>query len=901
MASGAPDRPVLHLIDGTAYAYRAYHAGAGLRTSDGVPTDAIFGVTMMLGRLLSEQPTHVAIAFDLGGSTYRDEVYREYKAHRPPMPGDLPPQVDAIRAIAVGMGIRVVELSDYEADDILATLARQAEEAGFAVRIYSGDKDMLQLVGPSVQVVSAHRDRVVVYDAEKVKERWGVEPAQIPDVLALVGDTSDNIPGVPGIGEKTAPQILGVCSTIEEVYERLDALPAKWAARLQGHRDTALLSKRLATLHVDVPVPCSVAECALSKEDTGALAELYARYEFRSLLQALQDRIPKAKSASVAAATETTIVTTEEGLEALLRELHGVRRFAVDTETTSLETLDAQVVGVSLAWEPGRAYYIPIGHSYMGAPPQLPARLVVERLRPLLEDASLEKVGHHLKYDLSVLSGAGVALRGIAFDTLLAAYLLNPSATSHKLEAVAEQYLGRAMTPIEELIGKGAKQRSFAEVTIPAAAQYAAEDADVTWQLSKTLAPELEAAELGAVLREIEQPLIPILAEMERTGIRVDTSFLAALSREFDARLEAMESRIHEVAGVQFQVNSPKQLGEVLFDRLGLPRGRRTQTGYSTDVRVLEELAAQHELPALVLDYRSFAKLKGTYVDALAQMVHPRTGRVHTSFNQAIAATGRLSSSNPNLQNIPIRTDEGREIRRAFLPEEGWLLLTADYSQIELRVLAHLSGDERLRRAFAEDRDIHAHTASLVFGVAPEAVTEEMRRRAKAVNFGIIYGMEAFGLATRLKIPHTEAQAFIERYFETYPGVRTYFDRLLERAREEGYVTTITGRRRLIPELRSGNRNIRAFGQRAAMNAPVQGSAADIIKIAMIQIADRLARDGLRARLLLQVHDELVFECPPEEVSALRAAVMRLMEGAVTLSVPLRVDVGVGENWLDAK
>ncbi|MFQ6040348.1 MAG: DNA polymerase I [Candidatus Poribacteria bacterium] len=889
----------LFLIDGTVYAFRAFHAVEQLTTSEGIPTGAIFVFTKMLMKLLEdENPEYMAVVFDAGGETERDRLYEEYKANRPEVDDSLVQQFPYMRQIIEALGIPMVEMRGFEADDIIATLTKQAEAEGFKVRIFTNDKDMLQLLSPNVKVYRSDRQKVTVYDEKSFKKRYKIEPRQMPDYLGLMGDKIDNIPGVSGIGEKSIPTLLEQFGTIENILEHIDEIDNKrWQKLLRDGKDNAILSKELAVLRTDIKLDITPEDCKLSRYDNEKLTEIFHQLEFKSLMKNIKVTIDPSRYAY-------HTVLTESELEELTDKLQSesVGEFSIDLETTDVDAMRAKIVGVAISLKPNEAYYIPVYYELLDGPKMLSEDYVLGKLKPFLEDDKVSKIGHNIKYDLEVLKRSGVDINGVGFDTMIASYLLNPSASGHKLDDVAFKYLQRRMIPIKDLIGSGSKQITMSQVPVEKVSDYACEDAEVALHLKYILEPQLVEHDLEDIFSNLELPLIPVLAEMEMAGVKIDTAFLRELSVEYEKHLQEMTEQIYELAGGEFNINSPKQLGEVLFDKLKLPRFRRTKTGYSTDEKVLNTLASHHELPALILEYRKFAKLKSTYTDALIDLINPYTGRLHTSFNQAVTATGRLSSSNPNLQNIPVRTERGREIRRAFIAEgDDKVLLTADYSQIELRILAHLSKDERLVEAFEKDEDIHSYAASLVFGVPIAEVTAEMRGRAKTMNYGIVYGIGAMRLANELKIDVHEAQAFIDNYFQTYAGVKTYFDRTIQEAREKGYVTTLMGRRRYVPEIQGGNRNIRAFGERIAINTPVQGSSADLIKVAMLKVADYLKSTNKQTRMVLQVHDELVFEAPKDELKEVTEELRRIMETALPMDVPIKVDVGVGQNWLEAK
>ncbi|MBI5167112.1 MAG: DNA polymerase I [candidate division NC10 bacterium] len=886
-------RPSLYLIDGSSYIYRAFHALPPLSNSKGLPTHAVYGFTSMLLKMVREKrPEYLAIAFDSPGETARHRDYRPYKAQRPPMPDVLAVQIPYIHRVVEALRIPVLAAEGYEADDILGTIARRAEADGFSVTIVTGDKDTLQLVGPHVLVYDPVRERL--YGEGEVRERFGVSPPQVPEIMGLQGDPIDNIPGVPGIGEKTAGSLVAEFGTIEGLLANLERVKRpKLRETLKEHAPLARLSRELALLKTDLPLAIDYAEIKLSEPDEAALRELFRELEFTSLLRTVTPQ-PDLSS------KDYPLILTRGDLGALIEKVRRAGELCLDLETTGREPMRAELVGIACSYRPGQACYIPVGHRYPGASRQLPAGEVLAQLRPLLEDPGIRKYGQNLKYEIVMLERQGISPRGLAFDTMVASYLLNSTRPSHSLDNIALEHLGYRMLSYAEVVGVGKKEISFDQVEMGQAARYAGEDADITFQLVKLLGPRLQEQGLERLFYEVELPLVEVLAKIEMNGFKVDVDFLHQMSQELEGQLERIVSRIYALAGTTFNINSPKQLAEVLFERLKLPVLKRTKTGYSTDVGVLEQLALKHELPAEILNYRALAKLKSTYVDALPALTNPQTERIHTSLNQTVTATGRLSSSDPNLQNIPVRTELGRRIREAFVAEKGWLLLSADYSQIELRLLAQFSQDEALIQAFRQGEDIHARTAAEIFAITPEAVNPEMRRRAKAVNFGIIYGMSPFGLASDLGITQEEAKGYIDRYFAHYQGVKAYIERVISEARQAGYVTTVLGRRRYIPELHSTDHNLRGFGERTAINTPIQGSAADLIKVAMIQIYRRLKERGLKARMILQVHDELVFEVPVPELEEVKGLIREAMEGVMALDVPIKVDLGVGRSWAEA-
>jgi len=914
--------PDLVLVDGSSYVYRAFHALPPLSSSRGEPTGAVLGVMNMLLKFLKEyQPQRIAVVFDAPGRTFRDELFAQYKAQRPGMPDELRAQIEPLFNIIRAQGLPLLRVPGVEADDVIGTLARQAAAAGHTVLISTGDKDMAQLVNDSITLINTMNNAVL--DRAGVKAKFDVFPEQIVDYLALVGDSSDNIPGIDKVGPKTGARLLQQYGSLDGLIAHLAEVPGKVGENLRAGLETLELSRRLATIRTDLELPLSLEELTPQAPDVSSLRELYTRYELRALLRQLEGGesgaaaaapaaaaavtpvVPAAADVAVAAAVVPRIyetIVTWEHLEHWLAALRAAQLFAFDTETTSLDYMRAEIVGVSFCIEPGRAAYVPLAHVYAGAPPQLERARVLAALKPILEDGTRGKVGHNLKYDAHVLANAGIALAGMRFDTMLESYVWNSVATNHDMDSDAQRYLGLRTITYTDVAGKGAKQISFDQVPVERASEYAAEDADVTLRLHHALWPKLESVPaLAQLYTQCEQPLVPVLQKMESYGVLVDREQLRAQSREFARQLQELLLQAHREAGHEFNIESPRQLQQILFERLQLPVRRRTPTGQpSTAEDVLEELAASFALPRIVLEYRALAKLKSTYTDKLPELVNERTGRIHTSYAQAVAATGRLSSVEPNLQNIPVRRPEGRRIRQAFVAPPGHVLLAADYSQIELRIMAHLSGDESLRAAFAADRDVHQATAAEVFEVAAEAVNAEQRRTAKVINFGLIYGMSPFGLARNLGIERSAAQQYVERYFQRYPGVKRFMDETRARARELGYVETVFGRRLYLPDIRSGNPQLRQYAERSAINAPMQGTAADIIKRAMIALDAWGTRTDSPARLIMQVHDELVFEVPEGEVSAFSAVVREHMVGAAALSVPLRVDIGTGRNWDEA-
>lgn len=885
-------KQILYLIDGSSYIYRAYYAIRHLTSPQGFPTNALYGFTQMLLKVLKERaPDHVAVVFDKGRKTFRTEMYPEYKANRAAMPDDLVPQIAPIKEMVRAFNIPVLELENYEADDIIGTMARRCEQNGMEVVVVTGDKDLMQIVTPCVTLLDTMKDKTS--GLAEVEERFGVGPELVVDVLGLAGDTSDNIPGVPGIGEKTAMKLIREFGSLDSLLERAGEVKGKTGERLKEFADQARLSRRLATIDCNTPIDYRFEDLALTPADNKRLAELFREYGFTTLMKELTSE------ASLSTEHYRTVLT-KSGFDELLAALRNAPAFAVDLETTSLNPLEAELVGLSFSFREHEAFYLPVGHRYPGAPDQLPRDEVLEQLAPLLTDPKRPKIGQNIKYDYQVLRRHGIEMQGLWFDTMLASYLLNPVRSSQGLDSLSVEFLDHKMISYEEVAGKGKEQVNFSQVPVERASIYSCEDADATFLLQRLFLPRLAETGMERLLFELEMPLVKILAEMELEGVMVDLPLLRELSDGFAAQLFALETGIFAAAGCEFNINSPKQLGEVLFEKLQLPTGKKTKTGWSTDMDVLARLAQEYELPALILQYRSISKLKSTYTDSLPRLVDPATGRIHTSYNQAVTNTGRLSSSEPNLQNIPIRTEEGRKIRRAFTAREGSLILSADYSQIELRVLAHLSEDRVFCDAFAKDEDIHTRTASEVFDIMPGLVTPEMRRQAKTINFGVIYGQGAFSLARELGVSTKTAKEFIDNYFERHRGAREFLDACVRNAERDGYVTTLLGRRLPIPDIKSSNGNVRAFGQRNAVNYPIQGSAADIIKLAMVKVSDRMAKEGLQSRLIMQVHDELVFEVPEEEKLAMETLASHEMEHAAALRVPLRVDVSYGKNWSEA-
>jgi DNA polymerase-1 len=919
--------PKLILIDGSSYLYRAFHALPPLNNAHGEPTGALFGVVNMLRATLKAKPEYLAFVSDAPGPTFRDALYDQYKANRPPMPDDLRAQVEPMLAIVGALGFPILRVPGVEADDVIGTLAVQAQALGIEVLVSTGDKDMAQLVSAQVTLINTMSNTVM--DSAGVMEKFGVRPEQIIDFLALTGDTVDNVPGVPKCGPKTAAKWLAEYHTLDGVIANADKIGGKIGESLREALPQLPLSRELVTIKTDVPLEFGPTDLAQRDADTTQLRELYTRYEFKAALKDLDNGAsvgahPVREPATVEATPQTDraqgallpastpaaalsapgayeLVTTQPQLDAWLEKLRRAELIAFDTETTSIDAMRADIVGISFAVEAGKACYIPLGHDYPGAPQQLDRDEVLRALKPIFEDPARPKLGQHAKYDINILSNYGIVVQGLKHDSMLESYVWNATATRHDMDSLAKKYLGYETIKYEQVAGKGAKQISFSQVDLDTACRYAAEDADVTLRLHLALWPLLESVPaLRKVYEDIEIPLVPVLAGMEQRGVLIDGDELRRQSQQLGKRMLELQQQSYALAGHEFNLDSPKQLQAVLFDELGLQAKLKTPTGQpSTNEEALEAIADTHELPRLILDYRGLAKLRSTYTDKLSGIVNPRTGRVHTSYHQGSVATGRISSSDPNLQNIPVRTEEGRRIRQAFIAPAGWKILAADYSQIELRIMAHLSGDEGLLRAFHSGGDVHRATAAEVFGVSPEEITTNQRRAAKAINFGLMYGMSAFGLARQLGVDRGEASDYMGRYFSRYPGVRAFMDATREQAHRDGYVETIFGRRLYLENLTSRNQGLRQGAERAAVNAPMQGSAADIIKRAMIAVAGWIAgRDDVH--MLMQVHDELVFEVRADAVEDVRAAVISRMSGAAELAVPLLVDVGVGANWDEA-
>ncbi len=883
----------LYIIDGNSYVYRAYYAIRSLTNSKGFPTNAIYGFTNMLMKIIRDKrPEGLVVSFDSPEPTERHLLFNQYKANRKETPSDLAEQLPHIRKVIAAFHIRIFELPGYEADDLIGTIAKKAASEGSNIFIVTADKDMMQLVDDRIKVYDPLKDRVL--DREYVIGKFGVGPERVTEYMALTGDATDNIPGVRGIGDKTAKELLASFSSLDELIRHPERISReKLRSLLTENKDMMLMSRKLARIDTAAPIDIHVGEFVLREPDWLALLSLFKEYEFTSLMKL----IPTAAEGAGAVVRSHETILGEESLREVVASISDV--FAFDTEATGRNPLRDHLVGISLCWERDRACYVPVGHAQalMSENAQLARDKVRNILSPLFHDPGISKIGHNLKYDIVMLAGEGIEVVGHLYDTMIAAYLLNPNKPGHSLDEVSFEYLSRRKKSFMEVLKK---RQSFADVPLDEATAYAAEDAALAFELKDILFAKLWEQDLESVYSDIEMPLIRVLVDMERAGVSIRTSLLEEMSRELADEILAIEKRIYSLAGEEFNINSPKQLSSILFAKLGLSPTRKTKTGFSTGMDVLEELAEVHDLPREVLQYRSLTKLKTTYIDVLPGLVNPATGRVHTSFNQTVTATGRLSSSDPNLQNIPIRGEWGKRIREAFVAEEGNLLLSADYSQVELRILAHLSGDEGLISAFNNGLDIHARTAAEIFGVPLDGVTTEMRRTAKTVNFGVIYGISSFGLSETLNIDRKEAERYIRQYFDRHPGVKRYVEELISGATHKGFVTTLFGRRRPVPELNNKNRAVRQLGERLAVNSPIQGTAADLIKIAMINIKKRLHDERLGARMILQVHDELLFELPETELETVRNMVREEMEGVKILSIPLKVEIGYGRNWAEA-
>ncbi|WP_318370238.1 DNA polymerase I [Enterobacter sp.] len=920
-----PENPLI-LVDGSSYLYRAYHAFPPLTNSMGEPTGAMYGVLNMLRSLLLQyQPTHAVVVFDAKGKTFRDELFEHYKSHRPPMPDDLRAQIEPLHAMVKAMGLPLMAVSGVEADDVIGTLAREAEKMGRPVLISTGDKDMAQLVTPGITLINTMTNTIL--GPEEVVNKYGVPPELIIDFLALMGDSSDNIPGVPGVGEKTAQALLQGLGGLDTLYAEADKIAGltfrgakTMAAKLEQNKEVAYLSYQLATIKTDVELELTCDQLEVQQPAAEALLDLFKRYEFKRWTadveagKWLQGRGAKAAAkpleapvvveedeepATALSSEHYVTILDEKTLTEWIERLKKAPVIAFDTETDSLDNVSANLVGLSFAVEPGQAAYIPVAHDYLDAPEQISRERALALLTPLLEDESVLKVGQNLKFDRGILQNYGIELRGIAFDTMLESYILDSVAGRHDMDSLSERWLKHQTVTFEQIAGKGKNQLTFNQIALEEAGHYAAEDADVTLQLHLKMWPKLQQHKGPLnIFENIEMPLVPVLSRVERNGVKIDPAVLHKHSGEITLRLAELEKKAHEIAGEPFNLASTKQLQTILFEKQGIKPLKKTPGGApSTSEEVLEELALDYPLPKVILEHRGLSKLKSTYTDKLPLMINPKTGRVHTSYHQAVTATGRLSSTDPNLQNIPVRNEEGRRIRQAFIAPEDYVIVSADYSQIELRIMAHLSRDKGLLSAFAEGQDIHRATAAEVFGMPVDSVSNEQRRSAKAINFGLIYGMSAFGLSRQLNIPRKESQKYMDLYFERYPGVRDYMERTRTQAKEQGYVETLEGRRLYLPDIKSSNAARRAGAERAAINAPMQGTAADIIKRAMIAVDSWLESEKPRVRMIMQVHDELVFEVHRDDVDAVSKKIHELMENSTKLDVPLLVEVGVGENW----
>jgi DNA polymerase-1 len=877
----------LYLIDGNSYVYRAFYAIKGLTNSKGLPTNAIYGFTNTLLKIIKEKkPDGVIISFDSPALTERHRIFEEYKAHRPETPNELVRQLPHIREMIKAFNISIFEVPGYEADDLIGTIAKESAKKGIDVFIVTADKDMLQLVNDKVKIYDPVKDRVL--DEEYVRERFGVGPEKITEFMALTGDAVDNIPGIKGIGEKTAKELLTTFKDLEEILSHPEKIKKeKLKSLIAENADIARLSQKLATIDINVPIDVDTKEFLLKEPDWIKMLSLFKEFEFNSMLKLIPSGISVERNYEA--------VFSIEKLQEIVSSITG--EFAFDIEATGKNPMIDSIVGLSLGIEKGKGYYIPFHHSYLGVPKQLDMPEALKILSNLFENAEIAKIGHNLKYDMMMLQKEGINIKGVLYDTMIAAYLLNPNKPNHSLAEVAFEYLSLRKKTFEEVLNK---RRSFADVTVEEATSYSAEDSALALELKEVLFEKVKEAELERVYFDMEMPLIHVLSDMEEAGVKIDTDKLNGISKELARELESIQRRIYFLSGEEFNINSPKQLSKVLFHSLGLKPGKKTKTGFSTDVGVLEELAVSHELPHEILNWRSLNKLKTTYVDVLPGLINPKTGRIHTSFNQTATATGRISSSDPNLQNIPVKGEWGERIRKTFVAEDGNLLLSADYSQIELRILAHMSNDEVLIEAFKNEIDVHTKTASEVFGVAMDKVTTEMRRVAKTVNFGVIYGISPFGLSETLSVSKDEAKKYIERYFERHSGVKEFIEKILHDVKERGYAVTLLGRRRQIPELKSQNSSIRAQGERLAMNSPIQGTASDIIKMAMINIWRGLKENKLKTKMILQIHDELLFEVPESELEIVKDKIQEDMEGAMKLNVPLKVDISYGRNWAEA-
>ena len=890
-------RKTLYLIDGSSYIFRAFFGvRQQLSTSNGFPTNALYGFINMLQKVIrDEKPDYLVVAFDSPDKTFRHKIYPNYKANRDAPPEELSRQFPYFEPLVKAYGLSSIRRPGFEADDIIGTLAKKGQQKGLDIVIVSGDKDMMQLISPHIYMLDTMKNKKFM--DKEVAEKFGVQADKVVEVMGLMGDSSDHIPGVKGVGPKTAAELIRKFGSIESLYKRIDEVEKKnLKEKLERDKENAFMSRELVSIDTEMDLEFNSDLMILGKIDSVKLKKMFEEFEFVSFLEGMQDGT--ANSLEVDRSEYKTILT-EKSFNDLIESLAKKKSFAFDVETTSKRPVWARLVGISFSFNDGNAFYLPLAHRYLGAPEQLEFEVVREKLKQVFEDKSIKKCGHNIKYDLIVMSNEGIALDGVDFDTMIASYLLNPSSRGHGLDALTMEYFGHKNLTYKEMTGTGSKEIGFDEVEVGRATEYAAEDSDMTWRLKGKLQPQLKDSTLK-LYKEIELPLLEVLAEIELNGVYIDRKHLTELSSKIDKKLLRLEKDIYVLADEQFNINSPKQLSVILFEKLKLPVVKKTKTGYSTDVSVLGQLALKHKLPEQVLSYRQLAKLKSTYVDALPGEIFKKTGRVHTSFNQTVAATGRLSSSNPNLQNIPIRSDMGKEIRKAFTAEEDNMLLSADYSQIELRILAHLSKDKALKRAFDKGEDVHARTAADIFGGSIGQVDEKSRRMAKAVNFGIIYGLSAFGLSRQLNISRRDAQDFIDQYFSLYSSVKDFMGNTITEARECGYTLTMFHRRRYLPDLKSDNRQVRESAERIAINSPIQGSAADLIKVAMIRLSRNLKKIKLNSKMILQVHDELLFECPVQEKKEIESLVRKEMEGAYSLSVPLVVDIGWGKNWNEA-
>jgi len=887
-------KKTIYLVDGTSYIHRAYHAIRNLSNSQGLPTNAIFGFTRMLMKLLDDKsPEYGAVTFDVKGPTFRHKIFKDYKATRPPMPEDMAVQIPYIKQVVHGLNVVVLEKQGYEADDIIGTIARLGQDQGFNVVIVSGDKDFRQILSGNTVMWDSMNDKLT--DSSTIRRDYGIEPEQIIQVMALSGDTSDNIPGIPGVGEKTAISLIQQFGSMENIFEHTDQITGpSLRSKLEQFKELAYLSEKLVTINRAVPLDITLDDLRLKSPQKERLAEIFRELEFKSLVDRFSEHAELSKK-------DYRLILKIEELESLTESIRKKGLFCLDTETTSKNALNAELIGISFCLEPGTAYYVPLGHIQRGTGPQVDIDEALTLLKGILSDDRVKKIGQNIKYDAEVLLRYGINLEGLSFDTMIASYLIDPTLRQHNLDYLAQHYLGYKMISYDEVTDHN-KDKTFAAVDVDRAKEYSCEDAEITLLLKTVLEDKLKETDNYRLFQDLEMKLVPVIMEMEMTGIKIDVDFFKEMSKKFADELSRIESRIFDLAGEKFNINSPQQLGYLLFEKLKLPVKKKTKkkSGYSTDVEVLTELAGIHEIPSLLLRFRTITKLKSTYLDALVSLVNPATGRVHTSYNQTVTATGRLSSSNPNLQNIPIRTDEGREIRKGFVADSNHLLLSADYSQIELRVFAHYSKDPVLLGAFESGQDIHTRTAAEVFDLDPKMVTPEMRRMAKTINFGIIYGMGPIKLARELGISKKVAQAYLDNYYERYKGVKEFKEKIVSQAVQNGYVATLLKRRRYLPNINSENGNLRGEAERAAINTPIQGTAADLIKMAMINIANRLKKEHLKTKMLLQVHDELVFEVPKGELPAATKLIKDEMEGVYRLNIPLKVDINWGTNWGEA-